>query len=203
MIIEVDEYKNKLENYDPKRSEEFHVESAKLADIDFIKQLKTQKYKRIIFMAGGTASGKTEFAYTYLLKNKHDLVYDGTLKNYEGFKVKLDKINRYSKNNPSIKIILIMPQDINLSFGAFLKRERIMNNSTFFKTQINSKITIAKILDNTKFRVDVYVSSVEENKNKLNFSKLSSKMSRKIRSGFLMRLAKILEGLAVNNNIEL
>ncbi len=62
MIIEVDEYKKKVVGYDANKSEEFHLESAKLADKDFTNCLKSKKYKRIIFMARGTASGKTEFA---------------------------------------------------------------------------------------------------------------------------------------------
>ncbi len=66
MIIEVDEYKKKISGYDPKKSELFHSQSAKLADKDFILALKSKKYKRIIFMAGGTASGKTEYAVSYL-----------------------------------------------------------------------------------------------------------------------------------------
>ncbi|MDQ1281667.1 MAG: hypothetical protein QG630_18 [Patescibacteria group bacterium] len=199
MIIEVDEYKNKIKNYDPKRSEDFHVESAKLADIDFKKQLKTQKHKRIVFMAGGTASGKTEFAHTYLTKN-NILVYDGTLKNYDGFKTKLDKIKRYSKNKPTVKVILIIPKSIYLSLGAFLKRERKMKINTFFETQIKSKLVVAQILTDTKFRVDIYVSSIGEGK--LKFSKLANDAKRKYRANFLLRLADIIHSIAVKNNIE-
>ncbi len=57
MIIEVDEYKKKIPGYDPKNSELFHRESAKLADKDFLKEIKSGIYKKIFFMAGGTASG--------------------------------------------------------------------------------------------------------------------------------------------------
>lgn len=48
-------------------------------------------------MAGGTASGKTEFASSYLI-HKDQLVYDGTLKSFDGFKIKLERIERYDKN---------------------------------------------------------------------------------------------------------
>lgn len=169
MIIEVDAYKNKIDGYDPKRSEKFHSESAKLADKDFTKELKTKKYKRIIFMAGGTASGKTEFAYSYLDK-KENLVYDGTFSN--GFKAKTDRIKRYCKNNPSVKIILILPVDWTRSFETFLKRERQMNTFTFFKTHTNSKMQVADILEKTKYRVEIYVSFILMNSNKLEFKRI-------------------------------
>lgn len=123
MIIEVDGYKNKIVGYDPKKSEDFHQKSGKLADRDFVNCLKSRKYKRIIFMAGGTASGKTEFAHSYLVK-KDQLVYSGTLKDFNGFKIKLQKIKRYDKNNSSVKVILIIPRDWIKAFEAFLKREK-------------------------------------------------------------------------------
>lgn len=110
MIIKVDEYKKKVVGYDSNRSEEFHLESAKLADKDFTDCLKSKRYKRIIFMAGGTASGKTEFASSYLT-HKDQLAYDGTLKSFDGFKVKLQRIERYDKNGSKIKVILILPAD--------------------------------------------------------------------------------------------
>ncbi len=208
MIIEVDDYKNKIESYDPKRSEDFHIESGKMADKDFISQLKTQKYKRIIFMAGGTASGKTEFAYSYFseqsnLNNKYTLVYDGTLKNYDGFKTKMDKIERYAKNKPSVKIILVIPRNINSSLAAFLKRERKMEIKTFFNTQINSKTTVAKVLKDTKYKVDIYISVLGEGKEKLEFYKLFGKYKRSRKARFLLSITKLIKELAVKNNIEL
>jgi hypothetical protein len=52
MLIEVDEYKKQIKGYDPKKSELFHRESAKLADKDFLKCVKSKKYKQVVFMAG-------------------------------------------------------------------------------------------------------------------------------------------------------
>lgn len=43
MIIEVDEYKKKVVGYDANKSEEFHLESAKLADKDFTNCLRSKK----------------------------------------------------------------------------------------------------------------------------------------------------------------
>ena len=172
MIIEVDEYKKQIPGYDPEKSEAFHSQSAKLADKDFQKYLKTGKFREVIFMAGGTASGKTEFAFSYLDK-KHQLVYDGTLKNFSGFKIKVSNIKRYAKNNPKIRVVLVIPEDPSKSFGAFLQRDRKMKNQTFFDTQIRSRVSIAKILKETDFAVDVYVSRVFSDSDKLDFIKLS------------------------------
>lgn len=72
-------------------------------------------------MAGGTASGKTEFAFSYLDK-KHQLVYDGTLKNFSGFKIKVSNIKRYAKNNPKIKVVLILPEYWISALGVFFEQ---------------------------------------------------------------------------------
>lgn len=201
MIIEVDEYKKKVAGYNPNKSEEFHLESAKLADKDFTDCLKSKKYKRIIFMAGGTASGKTEFASSYLI-HKDQLVYDGTLKSFDGFKVKLQRIERYDKNDSSVKVVLIMPFDWVKSFEAFLKRERKMNNVTFFETQIKSKLAVANILRNTKVRVELFVSSYEEGKDRLGFIKIKG-ISRNRKAYLLEMAAKSIEKIAVDNGFEI
>lgn len=172
MIIEVDEYKKKVPNYDPEQSELFHRESAHLADKDFIKQLRSQKYSEIIFMAGGAASGKTEFCVSYLM-NEHQLVYDGTLKNFDGFKIKLSNIKRYAKNKPDVKVILIMPADWESAFEAFLKRERKMRPFLFFETQIKSKLAIIRILREVDIPVEIYLSSWSSDSNKLDYAKVS------------------------------
>ena len=201
MIIEVDEYKKKVEGYDANRSEDFHFESAKLADKDFIDCLKSKKYRRIIFMAGGTASGKTEFASSYLT-NKDQLVYDGTLKDFSGFKIKLQKIERYDKNTSKVKVVLIIPLDWVQSFEAFLKRERKMKNITFFETQIRSKLSVAKILRDTKVRVEIYVSRYEEGKDRLGFIKIKG-IDRKKKAHQLEMIAVSMKNIAVENGFEI
>lgn len=200
MIIEVDEYKKRIDGYDPIRSEEFHSESAKLANKDFIECLKSKKYKKIIFMAGGTASGKTEFAKSYLT-SKDRLVYDGTLRYWDGFKVKLEKIKRYDKNKSTIKVILIIPYDWKKAFEAFLGRERKMGVNTFFETQIESKRTVAKILLETKYRVDIFISRVEVGKESLSFIKIKNTRVRK--AEFLEKLADLVENIAVDKGFEI
>lgn len=201
MIIEVDEYKKKVIGYEANRSEEFHLESAKLADKDFTDCLKSKNYKRIIFMAGGTASGKTEFASSYIT-HKDQLVYDGTLKSFDGFRVKLQRIGRYDKNNSSVKVVLIMPLDWVKSFEAFLKRERKMKNSTFFETQIKSKMTVAKILRNTKIRVEIFVSRYEEGRERLGFIKIKG-IDRNKKAHLLEMIAQSMEKIAFDNGFEI
>lgn len=188
MIIEVDEYKKRVEGYTPERSELFHRESAKLADIDFTNELKTQRYKRIIFMGGGTASGKTEFAISYL-NRKENLVYDGTFSN--GFKAKTDRIVRYSKNNPLVKVVLILPVSWERSFEVFIKRDRKMSTETFFRTHINSKLQVAEILESTKYKVEIYLSFMPPQSSKLQYMRVRIK-SRKAIANLLRKEAEAL-----------
>lgn len=172
MIIEVDEYKEKVVGYEAEKSEDFHIESARLADKDFINHLKTGKYKRVILMAGGTASGKTEFATSYLI-HKDQLVYDGTLKNFEGFQIKYKNIMKYTKGLAKIKIVLIIPANFDDAFKIFHNRKRKMKLETFFDTQIRSRQTVAKILIETKVRVEVYSSVYSSSKDKLQYTRIN------------------------------
>jgi hypothetical protein len=203
VIIEVDEYKKKAENYDANNSELFHSESGKLADADFIACLKSKKYKRIIFMAGGTASGKTEFAYSYLNK-KDQLVYDGTLKSTEGFKVKRDRIKKHDKNNSRIKVVLIIPKDWIKAFETFLTRERKMKPEIFFDTHVKSLLSVSKILNTTKVKVEIYISNVEDHKDKLGYKRFSFKKigKRKNVAKTLEIIANTLQEVAVSNGFE-
>lgn len=187
MLIEVDSFKKKISGYSPEKSELFHKESGKLADGEFVSQLKTCRYKKIVFMAGGTASGKTEFANSYL-NTKDRLVYDGTLKNYDGFKVKLDKIKRYTKNRSTVRIIFILPEQWIKAFEVFLSRERKMPISTFFETHSQSALSVSSIIKLTRFRVDIYVSKFDIETQKLQYKKLT--ISRKQKYNFLIFISE-------------
>lgn len=202
MIIEVDEYKNKISGYTPEKSESFHLESAKLADKDFVDCLKSRKYKRVIFMSGGTASGKTEFAHSYLTK-KDQLVYDGTLKDFGGFNIKLQKIERYDKNDSRIKVVLIIPKDWVKAFEAFLKRERKMRPVTFFDTHIRSKLAVARILNETRTRIEIYVSEVKDGTDKLSYIRLNMSKGRKSMAKNLVEVARYMHKIASENGIEI
>ncbi len=201
MIIEVDEYKKQVVGYDANKSEEFHLESAKLADKDFTNCLKSKKYSRIIFMAGGTASGKTEFASSYLT-HKDQLVYDGTLKSFDGFKIKLERIKRYDKNNSKVKVVFILPADWVKAFQVFLKRERKMRNETFFETHVKSKLTVVKILKETKIRVEIYVSDYDDGKDKLGFTRI--KIINRIKTSIaLQKTAEMMKKNAQHNGFDI
>jgi hypothetical protein len=199
MLIEVDSFKKDISGYSPKKSELFHKESGKLADGEFISQLKTSRYKKVVFMAGGTASGKTEFATSYL-NTKDRLVYDGTLKNYDGFKVKLDKIKRYAKNKPSIRIIFILPEQWIKAFEVFLSRERQMALSTFFETHTKSALAVSDILKTTRFRVDIYVSRFDVVLKKLQYIKLA--ISRRRKQKFLQLISETMKNRAQSMGVD-
>lgn len=201
MLIEVDEYKKKVLNYDPEQSELFHRESAKLADKDFIEQLKSQKYNEIIFMAGGAASGKTEFCVSYLMSD-NVLVYDGTLKNFDGFKIKLSNIKRYAKNKPDSKVILIIPDNWKQAFEIFLSRERKMKIETFFDTHIRSKIAVARVLLETNINVEIFTSSPVENEMRLSFSR-NIIQNRSNVAEELLQVARDLHEEAISRNFEI
>lgn len=200
MIIEVDEYKKKIFNYDASKSENFHSESAKLADKDFIKCLKTKRYRRVIFMAGGTASGKTEYSTSRFI-HKDQLVYDGTLKNFDGFKIKLSHIKKYN-NESKIKVVLIIPNDWIKAFQVFLKRERKMRNVTFFETHIKSKLTVAKILKETKIKVEIYTSHYEKGKDNLGYTRVKIHNRKKI-AKLLEITANHINNIATKNGFEI
>jgi hypothetical protein len=195
MIIEVDEYKKKVENYDANNSELVHSESGKLADAEFKKCLQSRKYKRIIFMAGGTASGKTEFAYSYLNK-KDQLVYDGTFKN--GFKQKTDKIKKYDKNKSAIKIVLIVPYNWQSALETFLSRKRKMSKDVFFSTHVKSLESVSKVLLETKYRVEIFASHLDLRPDNLKYRRLKIK-TRKEKFTILIKLSEIMRGIARHN----
>lgn len=201
MIIEVDEYKKKVPNYDPEQSELFHRESAKLADKDFEKHLKTGRYSEVIFMAGGAASGKTEFCVSYLMSD-NVLVYDGTLKNFDGFKIKLSNIKRCAKNKPDSKVILIIPDNWKQAFEIFLSRERKMKIETFFDTHIRSKIAVARVLLETEINVEIFTSKPVENELKLSFSR-NIIQNRNNAASELLQVARDLHYEAINRNFDL
>ncbi len=202
MLIEVDEYKKKIPEYNPDKSELFHRESARLADKDFTQYLKSQKYRQVILMAGGTASGKTEFAVSYLTK-KDQLVYDGTLKDFTGFEIKQQRAERYGRPDQKIKVILIIPKDWIKAFEAFLKRERKMKPEVFFDTHIKSRLTVAKILRDTKTKVEIYVSDVKDGTDKLDYIKFDVSKARKSIAKNLIELAEQLQSIASENGIEI
>jgi hypothetical protein len=201
MIIEIDAYKKQIPGYDPNHSEGVHTASAHLADKDFTAALKTGTYDQVIFMAGGAASGKTEFCVSYLTGDEV-LVYDGTLKNFEGFRIKLSNIKRYAKNNPSITVILIIPDDWKQAFEIFLSRERKMKIETFFDTHIRSKIAIARVLLETDIIVEIFTSRLNEKEFRLNYDPLVIN-DRQSTVDYLIQIARDLHKEAIIQKLNL
>jgi hypothetical protein len=162
MIIEVDEYKKKIVGYDPNNSEDFHIESAKLADRDFYLHLKDPKIKEVIFMAGGVASGKSEYVAQFLRNREECLIYDGTLKNIEGFSIKYKEIKKIKKN---VSISLVIPENWNDALDAFYGRERQMSVENFWLTHLKTKITVADVVESfPDVKINLYISTYVDKK---------------------------------------
>ncbi len=174
MIIEVDEYKKKITGYDPNNSEDFHIESAKLADKDFYLYLKDEKIKEVIFMAGGVASGKSEYVAQFFRDKEDCLVYDGTLKNIEGFSIKYKEIKKLNK---SVSISLVIPENWNDALDAFYGRERQMGVDNFWLTHVKTKITVAEIVESfPDVKINLYISTYSDKKISFKETEIDSKM---------------------------
>ena len=138
-IISIDELKKGLPNYSPKKADEFHLESAKLANMLFDEELKKIKNERIILMCGGSASGKTEFIEKFFIpnfSNFNGIIFDSTLSTAEGVKIKIKKIKK-SGNKP--EICLILPNNLKRAFAAFHKRDRKIPEYRFYETHCGSR----------------------------------------------------------------
>jgi len=67
IIISADDIKKTLPRYNPAQSDLVHRQSTKIADKNFLKTLKENAdYRKVILLSGGSASGKTEYLYTFL-----------------------------------------------------------------------------------------------------------------------------------------
>jgi hypothetical protein len=72
LIIAADELKKELPNYSPDKSEEFHQESARMADKLFEKALQDDLYNEVILLSGGTASGRSSFYAENTISNRSE-----------------------------------------------------------------------------------------------------------------------------------
>ena len=140
-IVSIDEIKEELPGYNPAESELFHTEAAKLADQKFEQAVKSRSEQTVILMAGGAASGKTEYVSAYL-KTRQIIVLDGTLPTFEGAKTKIRKILRARKK---IEVHLVLPHSWHEAFFAFLNRERQFPESNFYSTHSNSRKTVLEV----------------------------------------------------------
>lgn len=143
-IISADEIKKQLSNYSPERAGEVHRESAKIADTEFEIALKEEKYKNVILLNGGTASGKTEFMSTQLI-DEDSIIFDATQSTELGAKTKISKILKAGKTPI---IYSVIPDDLKRAFIAFLNRDRKFSDTHFYKTHSGSRKTVLWIANN-------------------------------------------------------
>jgi len=154
LIISADEIKKQFPNYSPEKAESFHQESAKQADKLFIKALKDSSFNEIILLNGGTASGKTEFLVSHLIK-KSSIIFDATLSTELGAKNKLRQIFKARK----VPVVFaVIPDDLIRAFIAFLNRDRKFSDKHFYKTHSGSRKTLLWIAKNYS---DVQINIVE------------------------------------------
>lgn len=79
LIIDPDELKKAVNDFDPKNHEIYSAAAKKL----FTRALKEDKNKTVIFTAGGSGSGKSEILISNLEKDGFKgIVYDGTMREY-------------------------------------------------------------------------------------------------------------------------
>lgn len=138
IIISADEIKKDLPNYSPDKAEEFHHESARKADKLFTEALKENSYKDVILLSGGTASGKTEFLSTQLIK-KNCIILDATMSTENGAGIKLKNVLK-ARKKPIIYAVI--PDDLKRAFIAFLNRDRKFSDAHFYKTHSGSRRTL-------------------------------------------------------------
>lgn len=155
-IISADELKKTIPGYDPAQSDKFHATSAKLADKAYDRALKERSELEVVLLAGGTASGKTEYLSVYL-DAKEAIILDGTLPSFEGAKIKIKKALKHGKN---INITAVIPEDFNIAFSAFLGRERKFPPEHFFRTHSASPRTLLKIAEALP---DVSITIIDSN----------------------------------------
>ncbi len=156
--ISADEIKKTLPGYDPERSETFHRESARLADKQFEQALKARAEKTVVLMAGGTASGKSEYVSVYLQPRKV-IILDGTLPSSEGAHIKIRKAQKAGKQ---VEVHLVIPVSLLVAFIAFLNRDRKFSLSHFYRTHSSSRKTVLEVAKaHTDIPIKIYISDVD------------------------------------------
>jgi hypothetical protein len=150
--------KKTLPGYDPAKSDNFHVASAKLADKAYDLAIKERSEPKVILLSGGTASGKTEYLSVYL-DVEDAIILDGTLPSFEGAKI---KIRKALKRGKVVAITAVMPEDFHIAFSAFVGRERKFPPEHFFRTHSASRKTILQLAQTFP---DVEITIIDSNYN--------------------------------------
>ena len=186
IIISADEIKEELPNYTPENAEKFHRESAKKADKLFSKSIKSSHYTDIVFLNGGSASGKTEFLYTQLFDKKY-LILDETLSTINGFTIKLKQVYKLHKDPI---IYAIIPDDLKRAFMAFLNRSRKFSDKHFYKTHSQSRKVLLNIAEKfPEIELHIIESSYTKDQ-KLQFSEILFRRCYETHEGLKRRKKK-------------
>lgn len=158
IVISADEIKKELKGYTPDKAGRFHEKSAKLADQAFVKVVKEYPYKKVILVCGGSASGKSEFLATQLIKEEC-IIFDGTLSSIKRAEIKLKKI---IQENKFPIIYAVIPDDLKRAYGAFLRRDRKFSDTHFYRTHSSSRKTMLWIASNyPKVEINIVESSIK------------------------------------------
>jgi hypothetical protein len=158
IIIDSDSCKTEILGYDPARAEDFHRESAKMADQKYEQMIKNPGIKQVVMLCGGSASGKSEFVDAYLVDeyNEDTIILDSTLSTSIGAKIKIKKA---LKQNLKVIVYFVQPQSINLAYFAFLGRERQFPVEHFIRTHSGARDTFLFVLKKYSEIKGVYIFS--------------------------------------------
>ena len=143
LIISADENKKFFPGYNPKNAGEYHELSAVLADKWFENAVKIIP-TNVILLAGGAASGKTEYLTEYIRKYEKEggIFYDGTLPSFQGAEIKIKNALQKERN---VSIHFIFPHSLKIAFTAFLNRERKYDEKHFYRTHCEARKTIFEV----------------------------------------------------------
>lgn len=159
-IISIDELKKALPGYSPEKADEFHIESAKLANKLFDQELRKIKNQKVVLMCGGSASGKSEFIEKFFITEKFDgIIFDSTLSKIDGAKIKIKKIKKLG-NAPIVCFIL--PDDLKRCFAAFNKRDRKIPETRFYATHSGARqVALWLAKENSGIEILIYQNSYQ------------------------------------------
>ena len=149
-----------------------------MADKEFKRALKTRPETKVVIMAGGSASGKTEYVSTYL-EQQEIIVFDGTLPTFKGSEIKIRKAQKAGKQ---VEVHLILPASLQRAFFAFLNRERKFSASNFYRTHAGARGSVLEIaMGCPEIPVRVFISDIASvNSKTMSFKELEFKDRQKL-----------------------
>jgi len=168
LIVSADEIKKTLPGYTPSKVEQLHRKSTLIADKQFYAYINQPKPEKVMLLNGGTASGKTEFMMTQLV-NRNAVILDSTMPSIDGARTKIKKSLRKGK---TVEIFVIIPDDLQRAFIAFLNRDRKFSDEHFYRTHSCSRETALWVSERYPDIKITLVESSYNRKERLQFAKL-------------------------------